>query len=91
MNRKDIKKDHYYVLNDGRTVKVKSYQIEDGLLCAVSFYNYYPDSYTRLDAIARKATKEEAQKCEEEINARYELLNKQFEDITRKLKEKGIL
>lgn len=91
MNRKDIKKDHYYVLNDGRTVKVKSYLIEDGLLCGVSFYNYYPDSYTRLDFIARKATKEEAQKCEEEINARNKWLDERFDDIARQLKENGIL
>lgn len=91
MNRKDIKKDHCYVLNDGRVVKVQSYHIEDGLLCGVSFYNYYPDSFTCLDVIERKATKEETQKCEEEIRANYELMKKKFDDSIRKLKLKGIL
>ena len=40
---------------------------------------------------ARKATKEEAQKCEEEINARNKWLDERFDDIARQLKENGIL
>ena len=90
MNRKDIKKDHCYVLNNGRVVKVQSYLIKNGLLCGVSFYNYYPDSFNCLDVIARKATKEETQKCEEEIKVNYELTEKIVDDSIRKLKLKGI-